>query len=244
MDCCDEDTRELIVEKFCDINIIENLLFDMYGNYVLQKIISLSKEPFTCKYFSIIGPLMYKLNLYSFGQKLYNKLLTSFPDLSKYIGIKNEIGKSKKFRNKKNNANKYNNTKDMDGFIGNMNSNNMDMNGINAINNMKMYNNGNNNPKMKNNKNIKKNKNIQFSNNQMFAPRMDNIYIPFQLNNNMNNSNNNNIYYHYMINNNYPMNFNAQNNMNNYIQFFHQMNSNNIANISNDSNIMFNFNKQ
>ena len=239
MDCCDEDTRELIVEKYYDTNIIENLLFDMYGNYVLQKIISLSKEPFTSKYFSIIGPLMNKLNLYSFGQKLYNKLLSSFPDLSNYIEIKNEIGKIKKFQSKTNKTNKNNNTKDMDGFIGNMNSNNMD---INVINNMKMYNNGNNNPKMKNFKNNKKNKNIQFSNNQMFAPRIDNIYIPFQLNNNMN-PNNNNIYFQYMINN-YPINFNAQNNMNNYIQFFHQMNNNNIASISNDSTIMFNYNKQ
>ena len=238
MDCCDEDTRELIVEKYCDTNIIEKLLFDMYGNYVLQKIISFSKEPFTSKYLSIIGPLMNKLNLYSFGQKLYNKLLSSFPDLSNYIGIKNEIGKNKKFQNKKNNTNMNKNSKNIDGFIGNMNNMNM-----NAMNSMKMYTNGNNNQKSNNFKNNKRNKNIQLSNNQILFPRMNNIYIPFQLNNNMNNSNNNNIYFQNIINNNYPINFNAQNNMNNYIQFYHQMN-NNFGNISNYSNIMFNFNKQ
>jgi hypothetical protein len=242
MDCCDEDTKELIVEKYYNINIIENLLFDMYGNYVLQKIISLSKEPFTSKYLSIIGPLMKKLKLYSFGQKLYNKLLSSFPDLSNYIGIQNEIGKCQKFKNKKNNTN-MKSTKGMDGFIGNMNTNNIDMNGINAMNNMKRYNNGNNNQKTKNFKNKKIN-NVQFSNSQMFVPRMNNLYIPFQLNNNMNNSNNNNIYLKNMINYNYPINFNAQNNVNNYIQLFYQMNNNNIASISDDSKLMFNCNKQ
>ena len=242
MDFCDEDTRELIVEKYCDINIIENLLFDKYGNYVLQKIISLSKEPFTSKYLSIIGPLMNKLNLYSFGQKLFNKLITSFPDLSNYIGINLKNGKNKNFRSKKNNTNMNSNTKDIDEFRRNINGNNKKMNGINTMNNMKMCNNGNNNQKM-NFKNNKKNKNFQFSNSQMFIPTMNNIYIPFPLNNNMNNSNNN-IYFQNIINSNYPIIFNSQNNMNNFIQFYNQMNNNNIVNISNDSNIMFNFYKQ
>ena len=103
MDCCDEDTRELITLKYCEPNIIEKLRFDMYGNYVLQKIISLSKEPLTTKYLSIIGPLMKKLNSYSFGQNLYNKLLSSFPSLSTYSGIKNDGGKNRKYKNKKNN---------------------------------------------------------------------------------------------------------------------------------------------
>ena len=131
MDCCDEDTRELITLKYCEPNIIEKLLFDMYGNYVLQKIISLSKEPLTTKYLSIIGPLMKKLNSYSFGQKLYNKLLSSFPSLSTYAGIKNDGGKNRKYKNKKNNVN--------------INNNDINMNVINNNNFNNMYNKSNNN---------------------------------------------------------------------------------------------------
>jgi hypothetical protein len=242
MDCCDEDTRELIANKYCEPSIIEKLLFDMYGNYVLQKIISISKEPLTSKYLSIIGPLMKKLNSYSFGQKLYNKLLSSFPNLSAYVGIKNEGGKNKKFKNKKSNYNNMNmNNNEMDGYMGNINNN---MNGIGGMNNKynNLYNNGN---QMMNMKNNKKNNNMKFSNNPMFMPGMNNFYFPFQLNN-MNSGNN--MYLQNMINNNsFPLNYNNPNNINNFIQLQQQMNNNNVNNMpnsSNDSNNMINFNNQ
>ena len=109
MDCCDQETKELIIQEYCKPSIIEKLLFDMYGNYVLQKVMSLSKEPLTSKYISIVGPLLEKLSSYSFGPKLFNKLLSSFPALSSYTGKKNEGGKMKKMKNKKNNLNKENN---------------------------------------------------------------------------------------------------------------------------------------
>ena len=230
MDCCDEDTRELITLKYCEPNIIEKLLFDMYGNYVLQKIISLSKEPLTTKYLSIIGPLMKKLNSYSFGQKLYNKLLSSFPSLSTYAGIKNDGGKNRKYKNKKNNVN--------------INNNDINMNVINNNNFNNMYNKSNNNNlQIMNNQNNNKN----FPNNQIFIP---NFYIPFQLNNslnnmnNMNNPNNNKIYLQNLIHNNFPMNFNNPNNMNNFMQFQQNMNNSGNNNMNNGSQIMFNFNNQ
>ena len=69
---------------------ITYLLNDMYGNYVLQKVMNLSKEPLTNKYISYIGPLMKNLSNYSFGSKLYNKLISSFPCLSNYVSNKND----------------------------------------------------------------------------------------------------------------------------------------------------------
>ena len=114
MDCCDEATKELICQKYCNKDIVEKLLFDMYGNYVVQKVIHLSKEPLTSQYLEMIGPLMKNLNNFSFGQKLYNKLITSFPYLSMYIGIDTKSRKNKKFKNKKNKGN-------FDGYLGNNN---------------------------------------------------------------------------------------------------------------------------
>jgi hypothetical protein len=225
MDCCDENTKELISQKYCESYIIEKLLFDMYGNYVLQKIISLSKEPLTSKYLAIIGPLMKQLSSYSFGQKLYNKLLSSFPNLSNYLGIKGEGGKMKKFKGKKNNI-KMNNTDN-------------NMNGLNLINNNNYH--YNSNMQMMNLQN-----NINFNNNNsVFIPGMNNFYIPFQLNNNVNSPNSNNNFYLNNImnnNNNYGINFSNSSNMNNFIQSFNNSKANNKMNKG--SQLMVNFNNQ
>ena len=242
MDCCDEKTKELIIQKYCEPNIIEKLLFDMYGNYVLQKVMSLSKEPITSKYISIIGPLMKKLNSYSFGLKLFNKLLSSFPALSSYVGNKNDGGKMKKMKSKKNNM-KIGNNNDMDGFNG---GNRNNMNALNMNNNLynNMFNNRNNLQMMNM---INQQNNNKFQNGQMFNPR-NNFYIPFQFNNNMNNNVNNNMYMQNMMNNNnFGINYNNGSNMNNIMQFQQKMNNNNDNNnnnISNRPNMMFNYNNQ
>ena len=242
MDCCDEKTKELIIQKYCEPNIIEKLLFDMYGNYVLQKVMSLSKEPITSKYISIIGPLMKKLNSYSFGLKLFNKLLSSFPALSSYVGNKNEGGKMKKMKCKKNNM-KMGNSNDMDGFNG---GNRNNMNTLNMNNNLynNMFNNRNNLQMMNM---INQQNNNKFQNGQMFNPR-SNFYMPFQFNNNMNNNVNNNMYMQNMMNNNNcGINYSNGSNMNNIMQFQQKMNNNNDNNnnnISNRPNMMFNYNNQ
>ena len=238
MDCCDEETKELIIQKFSEPYIIEKLLFDMYGNYVLQKIMGLSKEPMTSKYISVIGPLMKKLNSYSFGLKLYNKLISSFPALSSYVGNKNEGGKMKKMKKNKNNMN-FINKNNLDGFNeGNQNNmNSLNMNNLYS----NMYNNNRNNIQM--NYMINNKINNKFQNNQMIMPG-NNFYLPFQFGNN--NMNNNNMYFHNMMNNtnNMGMNFN-NNNTNNFMQFQQNMNNNNDSNNIIVPNIsMFNFNNQ
>ena len=123
LDCSDEETKDLIVENFCEQKLVQTLLFDMYGNYVLQKTMSIAKEPYRTKFFSMVGPIMENLKVLTFGQKLYNKLLSSFPELNIYV----------KGQNKGNNMKKKN-KKDMNNF----NNNNLGFN----INNM-MFNNGN-----------------------------------------------------------------------------------------------------
>jgi hypothetical protein len=70
--------------------IIEELLFDMYGNYVVQKLLavtSLENQYFILNVnilliLKVIAPLMEKLRLLNFGPKIYNKLILSYPQLS------------------------------------------------------------------------------------------------------------------------------------------------------------------
>ena len=229
MDCCDESTRELICNKFCDKDIVEKLLFDMYGNYVLQKVMAISKEPLTSKFLEMIGPLMKNLNNYSFGNKLYNKLLTSFPNLSVYAGIKGKFTKNKKFKNKKY---KLNNNMNMnnDEFFGN---NNFQNNNINAMNNMNDFNNN-----FENNNNIRfMNSNINNKNNNipMSTPEINNYFIPFQLNNNnINNINPNFIQMQNLLyNNNFALNNllnnqgNSNDSINDFIKYQQNINGNN-----------------
>ena len=231
MDCCDEETKELICQKYCDKIIIEKLLFDLYGNYVLQKVISLSKEPLTSKYIEIVGPLMKNLSNISFGQKLYNRLIVNFPSLSAYVGIDNKKQKNKKTKNKKNKNNYNDNTNSS-----NNSNNNMNMNMNEFVNNIYV----NNSYNMNNiNGNINQNNNGQIL---MMPGINNNYYIPFQINNNINNSNSNinkgNIPLQNLLNkNNFAMNTNniVNNNMNNLIQLQQALNRNN-------NNIDFNSN--
>ena len=145
MDCCDESTKDLICQKYCNQEIVQKLLFDMYGNYVLQKVMILSKEPFSSKYIEIVGPLMKNLNNYSFGQRLYNKLIATFPSLSMYVGINNKNNRNKKYKKNKNNNNygNGNNNMNMNEFVNNIYVNNSyNMNNINSNINHANNNNG------------------------------------------------------------------------------------------------------
>ena len=106
LDYCDEETKELIIERFCEPNLIQNLLFDVYGNYVIQKAMRLAKEPLRKKFIQIVGALIWNLKFYPFGQKLYNKLLASYPELSKYVNGGQGTGFN--FKRKKNKKQKRN----------------------------------------------------------------------------------------------------------------------------------------
>ena len=240
MDCSDESTRELICEKYCKKEIVEKLLFDNYGNYVLQKVIALSKEPLTSKYLEMVGPLMVNLSSLSFGQRLYNKLISSYPNLLMYIGGPIKQGKNRRFKNKKKNSNI------VDGYMGNNNFNNINSINGNGINNMKMnefVNNiyVNNNYNMNNiNNNFDRNNN---NGNIFMTPGINNYYFPYQLNNNVDNINNfnniipNNIQLQNLLNtNNFAIEGSiSNNNINKLIQLRQRMNINN-------NNIDFNSN--
>ena len=61
----------------------------MYGNYVLQKIISASNEPYKSTYFKNIAILINGLYFYPFGNIVIYKLKCNFPELKDYINIRN-----------------------------------------------------------------------------------------------------------------------------------------------------------
>ena len=80
-----------MVVKLCEPEIIRSLLLDMYGNYVIQKALSVAKEPYYIKYIRAIVPIIDKLNTVSFGPKLYNKLINSYREIGQLVDHRNMI---------------------------------------------------------------------------------------------------------------------------------------------------------
>ena len=63
---------EELLEKMCsEYNLVERMLFDMYGNYVLQRALSIATEPYRSVLLELIAPKMESLKSISFGKKLY-----------------------------------------------------------------------------------------------------------------------------------------------------------------------------
>ena len=205
LDYCDEETKELIVQRFCEPILIQNLLFDVYGNYVIQKTMEMAREPLRTKYIQIVGALIDNLQFYPFGQKLYNKLMASFPELSKYSkGGRADIKGNKKKKNKKK---KKKFDKDINGNnfnINNMHNINMNVNNFN-INNMQnmpnLYNNINNIRNQIYNNNVYLLNNPNPYNNLLYK-NMDLQNYAINNINNFNYNNNNNYYYPNITNDN------------------------------------------
>jgi hypothetical protein len=180
LDCCDEQTKQLIIEKICNQKMVSTLLFDMYGNYVLQKAMSLAREPFRSLFIQMVGPSLENIKVLSFGQKLYYKLLSMFPELSVYTRNENKNMFSKKKNRKKNNIlpqqqRPITNDYEYDYYGNNMN------NQFNTNQNQANYFGGNGNiyginNQFNNNNNVNTNSNIYGISNQLGNININNFY--------------------------------------------------------------------
>ena len=78
---CEQGLRSKIITSIRTYEVIVTLLFDMYGNYVLQKAIAYSDSETKSYFISIIIKEINKLHEFEFGQKLITKLILTFPEL-------------------------------------------------------------------------------------------------------------------------------------------------------------------
>jgi len=128
-DNSNKETKEIIIKELAKPDIIYSLLFDMYGNYVLQKALAISSEPYYSFFLKNISQHLEELkNFSSFGNKLYVKLINTYPKIT-------SLGKANT------NTNNINYTDNNQYFNNNSNKNKQD----NKTTNKKCYNNGNKN---------------------------------------------------------------------------------------------------
>jgi hypothetical protein len=125
--------KERIINQLSDEKIIRDLLKDMYGNYVLQKTLSMIQDSKKKQFFlQIVGSELGNLQYLPFGPKLIKKLVLSFPELKKYA---NQINISNNnYNNMLNPGNYYMNMNQLNKQMINLNINNIS-NNISNVNN-------------------------------------------------------------------------------------------------------------
>ena len=97
LECCSNDIcNEIIKILKNNEKIILSILFDQFGNYVLQKALQRSDEKTQQYILQIMAPFLYKLKNYPFGLKLYSKLIITYSYLGGEILTKNEENRNKK----------------------------------------------------------------------------------------------------------------------------------------------------
>ena len=113
-----EELRKSIIAKLQEPEIMKALLFAQFGNYVVQKALNYSNKEEQIKLLNIIATMVNDLKKLDYGFKLYNKLISKYPNLLTIISN----------MNKNNNDNNIN---DKDNFI----LGNNDNNNVKVINN-------------------------------------------------------------------------------------------------------------
>lgn len=76
-----EDMKNAIVNQLLIPEIMKEMLFDSFGNYVVQKAIANTSKESQMKLLYLIAPLMEELKNLNFGVKLYHKLTVQYPML-------------------------------------------------------------------------------------------------------------------------------------------------------------------
>ena len=152
LEYCDFNTKQYIIKNLCNFETVKNLLYDTYGNYVLQKTLLASTEPYRSMYIKFIAPLIDGLKNLPNGLIITHKIISHFPELLNYVQIN---------KTKIPNFNMYNNYNNVSN---NMNNYNINSN-FNMKNNYMLY--QNNESQMINNNNmpnINENFNNRFDN--------------------------------------------------------------------------------
>ena len=74
-------TKEIINKLLSSQGVTKQMLYNAYGNYVVQRAIGNANQEDQIKLLYLIAPLMGELKKYNFGLKLYHKLTSQYPIL-------------------------------------------------------------------------------------------------------------------------------------------------------------------
>ena len=95
LEFCDFQTKQNIIKNLCNFETVKNLLYNSYGNYVLQKTILAANEPYRSMYLKYIAPLIEGLKNLPNGYIIIHKIMNQFPELQAFS--RNNSNKNKNF---------------------------------------------------------------------------------------------------------------------------------------------------
>ncbi len=137
----DFTTKQYIIKTLCNYDTVKSLLFDTYGNYVLQKTMLAANEPYRSMYIKYISPSIEGLKNVPNGMIIIHKILSNFPELQNCFQRNGSVGQNMLNTNMINNINtnmamaNVNNSPNMNNAINNINNNYMfSMAGNNELN--------------------------------------------------------------------------------------------------------------
>ena len=81
-DLCSEEDKKNFVEKLSSPEIIAELILDDHGNYVIQKVLQCADGNIKENILKNIIPIIPKIKEVSFGERLLNRLYSSYPQLN------------------------------------------------------------------------------------------------------------------------------------------------------------------
>lgn len=77
------EVKEAMVKEILSANSYYDFLLDQYGNYVIQKSLSVAEEPYFSLFIEKLKPDIERLKYSNdFGLKIYNRLVKQYPELS------------------------------------------------------------------------------------------------------------------------------------------------------------------
>ena len=77
------DVKEAMVREILSADSFYDFLLDQYGNYVIQKSLSVAVEPYFSEFIEKLKPDIEKLRYSNdFGAKICNRLIKQYPQLS------------------------------------------------------------------------------------------------------------------------------------------------------------------
>ena len=99
LEFCDFQTRQNIIKSLCNFEIVKSLLYNSYGNYILQKTILASNEPYRSMYIKYMAPLIDGLKNLPNGYIIIHKILNQFPELQSFSANNSKMNKNYNINN-------------------------------------------------------------------------------------------------------------------------------------------------
>ena len=104
----DFQTKQHIIKSLCNFETVKNLLYNSYGNYVLQKTILAANEPYRSMYIQFIAPLIDGLKNLPNGYIIIHKIVNQFPELQGFSQFNSNRNKNHIYNSINNNLNNNN----------------------------------------------------------------------------------------------------------------------------------------